>query len=127
MDDMNNTNNNVIDITEFSKKIDDNNNVIDLAKNIASSEMNPEKAAYIIEDFRKKQSKRLSNVYVFGPLMMFYAYRGRLSKIERSLLFLMGLSSVYTSYKDWKERSKLSEGNSYLTEVLTNFTNQNKT
>ena len=124
---MNNTNNNVIDITEFSKKIDDNNNVIDLAKNIASSEMNPEKAAYIIEDFRKKQSKRLSNVYVFGPLMMFYAYRGRLSKIERSLLFLMGLSSVYTSYKDWKERSKLSEGNSYLTEVLTNFTNQNKT
>lgn len=96
-----------------------NDNIIDLAKNITSSGMDADKAANVIEDFRKRQAVRLSNVYIFGPMMLWYAYRGKLTKIERGLLLLMGASSMYLSYQDWKKRSPNA---SYFQDLISSFT-----
>lgn len=74
--------------------------LLDVAKSAQTGDIDVALAA--IEKFRKGQSVRLFDVWVFGPLTMFYAFKGRLSKFERFILFVMGLGTIGYNLRNYQ-------------------------
>jgi len=62
-----------------------------------------------IEMFSKSQLVRFMDVTVLGPLMLYYAYKGKLSPLERGVLALIGAGTViYNGRNFLKNRNVLS-------------------
>jgi len=63
-----------------------------------------------IEAFLAKQretyGKKLLNPYIFGVVALLYAYRGKLSKVERFILGAAGIVTVYQNYKTIKSNQE---------------------
>jgi hypothetical protein len=52
---------------------------------------------------REKYGKKLLNPYIFGVVALFYAYRGKLSKVERFILGTAGAVTMYQNYQAIKQ------------------------
>lgn len=71
--------------------------VFDLAKKFSSNADELAKAE-ALQDFSKKQLDRFTSPKVIGPLLLFYAYRGKLSYVERALWGAIGLGAAMNAY-----------------------------
>lgn len=70
-----------------------------------------------VDSQRKKVASKIANPYVFGALALWYAYKGKLGKIERTLIGLSGAVTLYSNYKAI-ESSKKDAG---ILDMLTEY------
>lgn len=54
-----------------------------------------------IEEFAKSQRVRMFDVTVLGPLLMWWAFRGKLTTVERGMLGVIGLGTVIYNARNW--------------------------
>lgn len=62
-----------------------------------------------LEKFKKSQMVRFLDWTVLGPLMMWYAYKGRLSTFERAVLGVFGASTILYNLKNYQKNKKQQE------------------
>ncbi len=60
-----------------------------------------------IEKFSKSQLVRFLDVSVLGPLLLFWAYRGKLTKGERLMLGLIGAGTMIYNGKNYLKNKKI--------------------
>jgi hypothetical protein len=70
---------------------------MDLTKNITGSGDELAKAR-ALEDFSQRQLARFTSPKVIGPLLLFYAYRGRFSALERVVFGAVGVGALIKGY-----------------------------
>lgn len=73
--------------------------VYDVAKGVRSGEVDVVLEA--LEKFKKSQLIRMLDMTVIGPVMIWYAYKGKLSMMERTLLGVIGASTILYNYRNW--------------------------
>lgn len=54
--------------------------------------------AQALENFSQKQIARFTSPKVIGPLLLFYAYRGRFSTLERVVIAAIGVGAALKGY-----------------------------
>lgn len=81
--------------------------------------LDPDKAIEMIEEYRKEKLKKLGSVYLLAPLMIWTGYRGKIGTITRGALIAMGVSALYTNYKEWQKMKEVDE--SYLKAYFKNL------
>ena len=60
-----------------------------------------------MEQFSKSQLVRFLDVSVLGPLMLFWAWRGKLSKTERMMLGLIGAGTIVYNGRNYLRNKKV--------------------
>lgn len=60
-----------------------------------------------LESFSKSQLLRFMDVTVIGPLLLVWAWKGKLSKFERSVLALIGVGTVIYNARNMMTNQKL--------------------
>lgn len=73
----------------------------------------------LISEYRAKTVKRLNNNYLFALAALLYAYRGKISGVERILLGVAGSVVAYQNYKSKKELSVLDHIKTYGSEIIS--------
>lgn len=69
---------------------------VDLSKGIASG--NPDDAASAIEEFSASQIDRFSSPKLIGPILLYWAFKGKLTKVERAIAGLVGAGALIRGY-----------------------------
>lgn len=95
--------------------------VLDLTKNITSG--NADQKAQAIETFSEAQIKRFTSPKIVGPLLMYWAFKGKLSTVERALIGAVGLGAALRGYS---VRSTVKKAEVYyhpMSQHLKNVTN----
>lgn len=70
--------------------------LIDLARNVAQGD--ERLVAQSLSQFSQSNLQRFTSPKVVGPILLFWAYRGRLSALERVLVGLIGAGAVVSGY-----------------------------
>ena len=78
--------------TGTGRKVGLVNDMLDLASSATTGEADIMLQA--VEKFSKSQMVRFFDISVIGPLLLYYAYKGKLNPIERTVLGLIGLGTV---------------------------------
>lgn len=63
-----------------------------------------------LEQFSKSQLVRFLDITVIGPILLLYAYKGRLSAVERSVLGLIGLGTVIYNGRNFLKKREMLTG-----------------
>lgn len=79
------------------KKIGVMQDTINLTQELSSSSSEQAKAQ-ALQNFSQQQLARFTSPKVIGPLLLFYAYRGRFGAIERLLFGAIGAGAVIKAY-----------------------------
>ena len=91
----------------FQKKIGMVSDLTELAQSATSGDADVMLNA--IEKFSKGQMVRFFDITVIGPIMLYYAYKGKLSPIERMILGLIGGGTVIYNFRNfWRNRQNLT-------------------
>jgi len=89
----------------MNRKIGLVNDMMDLASSATTGEADIMLQA--IEKFSKSQMARFFDVSVIAPLMMLYAFKGKLNPIERSVLGLIGAGIMINSARNFLGNRKV--------------------
>lgn len=60
-----------------------------------------------IEQFSKSQIVRFFDISVIGPILLYYAFKGKLNPIERSVLALIGVGTVVYNGRNFLKNRKI--------------------
>jgi len=63
-----------------------------------------------LEEFSKSQIVRFLDFSFIGPVLMYYAYKGKLSKSERALLALIGVGTTVYNFRNFYNKQKKFAG-----------------
>lgn len=60
-----------------------------------------------LETFSKAQLTRFLDITFIGPVLLLWAYKGKLSPLERALMAMIGLGTVAYNFRNFKKSSAL--------------------
>lgn len=63
-----------------------------------------------IELFSKSQLVRFMDVTVIGPILLYYAYKGKLNPLERGILGLIGTGTVIYNLRNFMKNREVING-----------------
>lgn len=84
-------------VENVAKPIGMTKDIYNLAQEFSSNSSEVAKAQ-ALEEFSQRQLARFTSPKVIGPLLLFYAYRGRLSYVERAIWGAIGLGAAMRAY-----------------------------
>lgn len=97
----------VVDEAPGGKAIGVTKDLMTLAQAASSGEANTILSA--VEQFSKSQLVRFLDISVIGPLLLYWAYKGKLSAAERTVMGLIGAGTVvYNARNFLKNRGIMS-------------------
>jgi hypothetical protein len=73
----------------------------------AASSGDSETILNAMEKFSKSQLVRFLDIAFIGPALIFWAYRGKLSTIERTLMGLIGAGTVVYNYRNYVKNKEI--------------------
>lgn len=84
------------------------NDLIDFSQSVGTGEA--EQILQGLEKFSKSQLVRFMDITIIGPLLLYYAYKGRLSVGERTIIGLIGLGTVVYNGRNFFAKRKVMGG-----------------
>jgi hypothetical protein len=72
----------------------------------------PEAIMLALEQFSKSQLVRFMDVTIIGPLLLYWAYKGKLSPAERTIMGLIGLGTVIYNGRNFMKNKQMMPGQS---------------